>query len=189
MGQEARDGEEMSMLRWIRTKKWSLFVALVVMAPLGCSKEMAGQSKEAEVSGQAPDFTLSDLEGEQFTLSSLKGKVVVLNFWGSWCPPCRSEIPDFISFYNEYGERGVEIVGVALERDGGVAVKSFVKEHGINYRVVLGDQEVTQKYGGIRAVPTTFVIDRSGIIRQKHVGAINKKTLEDDVSPLLQARE
>lgn len=186
------------MLGKVRIGKCAVLLILTLALMVGCSKEVSKRSPEGEAPepgeeptvkpdqwGDAPDFTLTDLKGSQFTLSSLGGKVIVLNFWGSWCPPCRREIPDFISFYNEYGDKGVEIVGVALERDGGVALRTFVKKNDINYTVVLGNQEVTRQYGGIQSVPTTFIIDRSGNIRQKHIGAIKKKTLEDDVRPLL----
>lgn len=186
------------MLGEMQIGKCLVLFILGVSTMLGCSKEVSKRPEEGEAPGlseetpakpdqwgDAPDFTLPSLDRGQFTLSSLRGKVIVLNFWGSWCPPCRREIPDFISFYNEYRDQGVEIVGVALERDEGVAVRSFVKKNGINYIVVIGDQTVVRKYGGIRAVPTTFVIGRSGNIQQKHVGAIDKKTLEKDIRPLL----
>ncbi len=176
--------------------RWLFPVLLTFVIMAGCSGEPPKRSQANEQSppkvgewGDAPDFTLPDLEGGDFTLSSLKGKVIVVNFWGTWCPPCRREIPDFISFYDEYQDKGVEIVGVALERDEGLAVRSFVKEIGIDYTVVLGDQGVTRRYGGIRAVPTTFIIDGSGNIHQKHVGAIDKKTLVNAVRPLLQGKD
>lgn len=111
----------------------------------------------------APDWRLAGLDGKTVKLSDFKGKVVVLNFWATWCPPCRKEIPDLIALQKKYG-KDLVVVGVSLDENGLAAVKSFVAKNGINYPVVMGDQETASAYGGITAIPTTFVIDRAGNI-------------------------
>lgn len=111
----------------------------------------------------APDWELAGLDGKTVKLSDFKGKVVVLNFWATWCPPCRREIPDLIALQKKYG-KDLVVVGVSLDENGLAAVKSFVAKNGINYPVVMGDQKIASAYGGITAIPTTFVIDRAGKI-------------------------
>lgn len=119
----------------------------------------------------APDWRLAGVDGKTVQLSDFKGKVVVLNFWATWCPPCRKEIPDLIALQKKYGNDLV-VVGVSLDENGPAAVKSFVAKSGINYPVVMGDQGTASAYGGIKAIPTTFVIDRAGkIVGQIEGGA------------------
>lgn len=133
----------------------------------------------------APDFTLQDLGGSSFTLSSTKGKVVILDFWATWCPPCRAEIPHFISLYSQYKGQGLEIVGVALDKGGVRDVRPFSEEVGINYPLVIGTQDVTEDYGGIRGIPTTFVIDREGNIVERYEGYRDKEVFESAIKKLL----
>lgn len=135
--------------------------------------------------GNAPDFTLPKFKGGQFTLSSLKGKVIILDFWATWCGPCRMEIPGFIKLYEKYKDSGLEIVGVALDRSGERAVGPFAKQYGINYIIVFGGREITQKYGGIPGIPTTFIIDRKGNIAGKHIGYAPKEAFEEVIKKLL----
>jgi len=115
-----------------------------------------------ELAGAAPAFTLTNLEGKSISLADFRGKVVVLDFWATWCPPCKREIPDFIDLQKEYGSRGVQIVGIALDEPE--KVRAFAQQNGMNYPVLLGSDEVTMRYGGIEGIPTTFIIDKSGRI-------------------------
>lgn len=133
----------------------------------------------------APDFTLNDLNGKPFSLSQTKGKVVILDFWATWCPPCRMEIPHFESLYNEYKDKGLEVVGVALDKGGASSVKPFVEENGVTYPVLIGNQDVAARYGGIRGIPTTFLIDREGRIVEKYVGYTDKEVFESAIKKLL----
>ncbi|MEA3328556.1 MAG: TlpA disulfide reductase family protein [Candidatus Omnitrophota bacterium] len=133
--------------------------------------------------GDAPDFTLPGLRGENFTLSSLKNKVVILDFWAVGCPPCRKEIPGFIELYSKYKDEGLEIVGVCL--DGRGRVKPFAEQKGIDYILVFADREVCRQYGGIRYIPTTFIIDRRGNIAKRHIGYASKETFEEEIKELL----
>jgi peroxiredoxin len=123
----------------------------------------------ASLGNVAPDFALKDAEGRTVKLSDYKGKVVVLDFWATWCPPCRQEIPGFVALHSKYKGQGVEVIGVTFD-ESWAPVKPFVESYGVNYTVVMGDQGVASRFGNISGIPTTFVIDRDGIIRKKHVG-------------------
>ena len=137
----------------------------------------------AEVSGVAPGFTLVDMNGRSVSLADFKGKVVILDFWATWCPPCKREIPDFIKLQSEYGSKGLQIVGIALDQPN--KVQAFVKDNGMNYPILLGTNEVAANYGGVEAIPTTFVIDKSGKIVTKYEGFRPKETFESQIKKLL----
>lgn len=185
------------MIRKIANLKVLPLLVLALSILVGCPKkgtesskqEKAATKTEGEVKvgkwGNAPDFTLPKFGGGQFTLSSLAGKVIILDFWATWCGPCRMEIPGFIELYNGYKDKGLEIVGVSLDRDREVAVKPYAEKMGINYTIVFGNQEVTERYGGIRGIPTTFIIDQSGNIAWKQVGAVHKEIFETEIQKLL----
>jgi len=164
----------------------------------GCRKETTGRGV------QAPDFALSDLNGQAVRLSELRGKVVILNFWASWCPPCRKEMPDFAALYRGYREKGLEIVGITLSSPL-EDTKTIVEGFNIPYMIVLGDEQVVNSYaglkdlptvefgksevtlhlGGIDGIPTTFVIDRSGKIYRKYEGLRTREIFERDIKALL----
>lgn len=133
----------------------------------------------------APDFTLPTTDGKMLKLSSLRGKVVILDFWATWCPPCRKGIPDLIDIKKRYGSKGVEIVGISVDTDTKDEVIPFMKEKGINYPVVYGNQTVYMQYGGIRAIPTTFVIDKEGKIVASYEGLVPKITYENHIKRIL----
>lgn len=161
-------------------KLWFLAVsAISILFIAGCV--LAQQQTQTK----APDFTLPDLNGKAFSLSELEGKVVILNFWATWCPPCVVEIPHFIDLYKEYKGQGLEVVGVSLDRGGVKVVKSFVEKNEMTYPVVIGNQKVAEDYGGIRGIPTTFVIDRQGYIVKKFVGYRDKNVFESVIQQLL----
>ncbi len=133
----------------------------------------------------APDWRLTSLDGKAIKLSDFKGKVVVLNFWATWCPPCRREIPDFVALQKQYADKGLVIIGVSLDEGGAAVVKPFVKKIGINYPVVMGDQKTIAAYGGIQVVPTTFIIDKTGKVAAQHEGGADRATFESEIKPLL----
>lgn len=113
----------------------------------------------------APDFTLKSTDGKTVKLSDYRGKVVIVDFWATWCPPCKAEIPDFIKLYSRHKDGGFQMIGISLDEGGLKDVVPFMKEYGINYPIVLGTEEVVSAYGGIRGIPTTFVIDKKGYVR------------------------
>ena len=131
----------------------------------------------------APAFVLPDLSGKTVSLSELKGHVVILDFWATWCPPCRREIPDFVNLQNEYGSRGLQIVGIALDEQE--KVQAFASQHGMNYPVLIGSDDVVRRYGGIDGIPTTFVIDRKGKIVGRFEGFQSKEIFEEEIKKLL----
>jgi peroxiredoxin len=129
----------------------------------------------------APNFKLTDLNGKTISLSDYKGKVLFLNFWATWCPPCRAEIPDFVEAYAEQKANGLEIVGISLDSKGKETVAAFVEKYKINYPVVLESRQTTEKiindYQPGQYIPATIIIDKTGRIRSKEVGAMDKETL------------
>ncbi|MCB2203626.1 TlpA family protein disulfide reductase [bacterium] len=139
----------------------------------------------AQVGKQAPEFSLKDKDGKVYSLESLKGKVVVLNFWATWCPPCKAEIPDLKRVYDKYGEKGVEILGVSLDNKGWSVLKPFVEKWDINYPIVLGGIDIARDYGNVRSIPTTFIINREGKVIDRHVGSIKEDVLVSKFEKLL----
>jgi cytochrome c biogenesis protein CcmG/thiol:disulfide interchange protein DsbE len=134
----------------------------------------------------APDFALKDVDGRTVHLSDYRGKVVVLDFWATWCGPCRIEIPWFTEFERRDKDRGFAVLGVSMDDDGWTAVKPFLKELNVNYRVMIGDDKTADQYGGVDALPTTFLIDRDGRIASAHIGLTGRREFEDAIEQLLQ---
>jgi peroxiredoxin len=134
---------------------------------------------------KAPEFSLKDAMGRTVTLSEYKGKVVLLNFWATWCGPCKLEIPWFMEFEQKYKDKGFAVLGVSLDEDGWDAVKPYLERAKVNYRILLGDDMVAQMYGGVDSLPTSFVLDREGRIAATHVGLVSKSEYQKDLDALL----
>ena len=134
---------------------------------------------------QAPAWTLPDVDGKPVHSTEFAGKVVVLDFWATWCPPCKMEIPGFVELQKKYAAQGLVVVGISLDQDGPNVVREFMKAQGINYPVVMGDNAVQTSFGGVEGIPTTFVIDRTGKIVEKHVGSAPKEAFEATIKKLL----
>ncbi len=148
------------------------------------------RTKTSENRKPAPDFTLKDAEGKPLKLSDLRGKVVLLNFWATWCGPCALEIPWFVEFQQQFKNRGLEIVGVSMDDDGWTAVKPYIAEHKINYHVLLGNDSVSQLYGGVESLPTTFIIDRDGkFALAPHVGLAGKNEYLSEIQSVLNENQ
>jgi cytochrome c biogenesis protein CcmG/thiol:disulfide interchange protein DsbE len=141
--------------------------------------------KDSKDRKAAPDFELKDATGKLVHLSDYRGKVVLLDFWATWCGPCGIEIPWFTDFQRKYKDRGFTVLGVAMDDNGWKDVKPFVAEKQINYQIVLGDDHTSDMYGDVEALPTTFVIDRDGRIASVHVGLVDKKEFDDAIQKLL----
>jgi cytochrome c biogenesis protein CcmG/thiol:disulfide interchange protein DsbE len=159
-------------------------LGLVACSPTQPSKPVVRDENQRK---HAPDFALKDANGKLVHLADYKGKVVLLDFWATWCGPCKVEIPWFMDFQRKYKDRGFEVLGVSMDDDGWKAINPYVAMEKINYRVVLGDDTTGDLYGGLEALPTTFVIDRDGRIASVHVGLVNKKDFQDAIEKLLQA--
>lgn len=178
----------------------SLFVVL------GCESSSAKTDSNSKKSGvakkvakekgiKAPDFTLADLNGNWVSLSDFKGKVVMLNFWGTWCGPCRKEIPDFIKMMDSHQKEGLEIVGITLTSGTPDKIQTFSDKWGINYTLLTDiegneTQMVTSQFGKvtgrpITGIPTTFIIDREGYIRKTYVGPRTESVFLKDLQPYL----
>jgi thiol-disulfide isomerase/thioredoxin len=134
----------------------------------------------------APAWTLKDVEGQAVSSDQLKGKVIVLDFWATWCGPCRSEIPGYVALQKQYGPAGLAIVGVSLDRGGPAVVKKFITDLKINYQIVLGDDQIAEAFGGVEAIPTTFIVDRSGTVRYRKVGAMAPEEFAAVLKPFLK---
>lgn len=170
----------------------ALVVTLVALTFLYLSNTASAQKASAVSNGiKAADFTLTDLEGKPVKLSDYKGKVVILDFWATWCPPCVKEIPHFNDLAKAYKDKGLVVLGISVDQGGAAAVKKFKTKSAIDYRVALADdktQATYQKYlprdeqGGI---PFTFVIDKNGVIRQHYVGYRPKEVFEGVIKELL----
>lgn len=132
----------------------------------------------------APDFILDDASGQPVKLSEFRGQVVLLNFWATWCAPCRLEIPWFVEFQKDRQNDGFAALGVSLDEDGWDAVRPYIDEHRINYRVMVGNDEVAQRFGA-NSLPTTFIIDKSGRIAATHIGICGKGEYEADIRAVL----
>jgi peroxiredoxin len=163
-------------------------IALGVSVTVFSSCSRSKQTEVSQSSSQlkaAPDFTLKDANGSSVKLSDYRGKVVLLNFWATWCVPCKIEIPWFMEFEQQYKNKGFAVLGVAMDDDGWAAVKPYMAAKKMNYRVVMGSDSVATEYGGIEALPTTFVINQDGRIVASHIGLINKDDYLKEIQGLL----
>jgi peroxiredoxin len=165
-------------MKLIMTFSLFLIFAFFNIAPINAAQnDIIGKS--------APPFALLDLNGNRVSLSDYKDKVVILDFWATWCPPCIKEIPHFIDLYKEYKNQGLVIVGISLDLQGISIVKAFNKKYKINYPILMADSQVSRAYGDITGIPTTFVIDPAGKIRRMYVGYRDKAVFERDIKELL----
>lgn len=171
-------------------KKSLVLVSLAVAALLwSCSGTQPANVEAAQaIKNRKPaaDFTLRDANGSAVKLSDYRGKVVLLNFWATWCGPCTLEIPWFEEFERDYKTQGLAVVGVSMDEDGWKAIKPYMDAHKMNYRVLLGDDSVSQLYGGVDSLPTTFIIDRAGRVAfPPHIGLAGKNEYLKEIQSLL----
>ena len=165
-------------------------VAIVAAAMLYFGMHMArrtdsGHSLRITKSSPAPDFTLDSLDGKSMRLSDLRGKAVLLNFWATWCGPCKIETPWLVELQNQYGSQGLQVVGVAMDDSGKDEIAKFAKDMGVNYPVLLGKEAVGDAYGGVPALPESFFIGRDGKIVDKIIGLKGKGEIEDSIKRAL----
>jgi thiol-disulfide isomerase/thioredoxin len=165
-------------------------VAVIALALAGGScgspKSVSAAVKPEKDRRTAPEFSLKDSQGRPVKLSDFKGKVVLLNFWATWCGPCKIEIPWFIDFEKRYKDRGFAVVGISMDEDGWETVKPYLEEKKINYRVMIGSDALADLYGGVQSLPTSFMLDQQSRIASVHVGLVSKSTYENEIIHLLE---
>jgi thiol-disulfide isomerase/thioredoxin len=169
-------------------------VAVVAAVMLYIGFHMARRSEGTEVSPimsksmPAPDFTLESLDGKSMRLSDLRGKAVLLNFWATWCGPCKIETPWLVELQNQYGGQGLQVVGVAMDDSGKDEIAKFAKDMGVNYPVLLGKEAVGDEYGGVAALPESFFIGRDGKIVDRIIGLKGRADIEDSIKKALSTQ-
>jgi peroxiredoxin len=173
------------MYVWLSSARLSILSFLLLLVVGGLAAPAAGQSSADEAARRAPDFVLEQMNGDTFRLSDHSGEIVVLNFWATWCPPCRQEIPGFITLQEEFGDQGVTFVGVSLNKDGFSSVRPYAEKMGINYPLVVDDGSVAPQYGGIRILPSTVLIGPEGAIQHRKVGYFPEEQLRNRLNAML----
>jgi thiol-disulfide isomerase/thioredoxin len=134
----------------------------------------------------APDFSVTAIDGHKLALSDYGGKIVLLDFWATWCAPCRDEIPRFVQLQDKYGADGLQIIGISMD-DSAEPVRQFSRDFHINYPVALGGAKLGELYGGVFGLPIAFLIDRNGRILSKHIGATDPAIFDTEIAAALQA--
>ncbi len=165
-------------------KSLIILAALAAVSGLAGCGEPAGDELLPEAIN-APDFELDNFAGGKTRLSDYRGKVVLLNFWATWCGPCVAETPDFVDLYRNYRERGLVVLGVSVDQNPRAVLQPFIRKHKIDYPILLVNQRVAADYGGLTSIPTTFLIDREGMIRNQYVGYRPKSVFEEAIKELL----
>lgn len=180
------------MMKNKRPVFFAMFFLVSGIAIFLFAKPKAEDMKHAEFSDQqpAPDFVLKDISGKDVKLSDFRGKIVILNFWATWCGPCRKEIPDFIDMQTQYSKDGLQFVGISLDAEGAEAVNRYISKTKINfnYPILVGNNDIADKFGGMNAIPVTFLIDRKGLIRNHYIGMRQKSDLESMALALLREK-
>jgi len=169
-------------------------LALVVVAVIAAAMlyfgfhaaRRSGPTQASIKSSPAPDFTLESLDGKSVRLSDLRGKAVLLNFWATWCGPCKIETPWLVELQNQYGAQGLQVIGVAMDDSGKDDIAKFAKDMGVNYPVLLGKEAVGDAYGGVPALPESFFIGRDGKIVDKIIGLKGRSEIEDSIKKALE---
>ncbi len=167
-----------------------IVVAVLIVIVIYVTSHRSGPGKPTMASvtahSVAPDFSLEGMNGQPLNLSAYKGKVVLLDFWATWCVPCRSEIPHFVNFQEKYGPQGLQVIGISMD-DGPKPVRQFYDEMKMNYPVAIGTESMAQSYGGVLGLPITFLIDRDGRVYKKHIGEVDMSVLEQEIQSLLHS--
>ena len=177
----------------MKRNPFALVVVAVVVAGMlyfgfhSARRSVAGTPmlKQASI---APDFSLESIDGKNMKLSDLRGHAVLLNFWATWCSPCKIEMPWFVELQKQYGAQGLQIVGVAMDDASKEDIAKFAKDMGVNYPILIGKESVGDQYGGVPALPETFVIGRDGKFVDKIIGLRGRSEIEDDVKKALNTQ-
>ena len=182
------------LVRWVIAIAAIVALVYTLVPNLPSPAEVASGEESGGDGGSCPadakaanlDFTVKDMHGKDVSLASYKGKVIVLDFWATWCPPCKAEIPGFVELQNQYGSQGLQVVGVSVD-DPIEKLGPFASEFKMNYPVLvgLGRDDLQDAFGPMWGIPTTFVINRDGKICKKHSGLVGKDRYEQDIKSLL----
>jgi thiol-disulfide isomerase/thioredoxin len=164
-----------------RTVRIAKQVAALAAEATSRNNRANGSSKGQLVGQLAPDFELPALDGKNLKLSDLRGKAVLLNFWATYCGPCKIEMPWFVELQKEYGPQGFQIIGVAMDDASTEDIAKFAKEMGVNYPILLGKESVGQSYGGVSVLPTTFFLDRDGKVMAREFGLQSRSVFVDHI--------
>ena len=163
----------------------ALVLALLLGACSKSTKEIESNIQPESNRKKAPNFSLKDANGDTVNLADYKGKVVLVNFWATWCGPCEVEIPWFVEFEQNYRPRDFAVLGISMDDDGWKSVRPYITSHKINYRMVIGSEVVSQQFGEINSLPTSFILDREGRIATHHEGLIDKRDYQNEILKLL----
>lgn len=162
-----------------------LHIAVILVVMTGCNQGGKSPASGNAELATAPDFVLAGLQGDTLRLSDFQGKIVILDIWDTWCPPCQEEIPDFVELYRTYQQKNVAIIGLALGREGVGRVKSFAAEQNIPYPLAIADSAVLNAYGPIQGIPTTLIVDQNGKIVKRYTGFRTRNVFEKEIKALL----
>lgn len=166
---------------------WRMVIPVFLLLACSNSKEKPKEKSEIKKKStfiEVADFTLPALNGGRISLSDFKGKVIILDFWATWCGPCRVEMPGFVELQTEYGERGLQILGVSLDGGRKESVVEFCERYYVDYPILMDNGEVARSFNVI-AIPTTYIIDREGNLFKKYIGAREKETFKNDIEELI----
>lgn len=188
-------------MKIISKKKFPLIVTVSVLLVFGCGKQEPNtevsvraetpveRTTEVKLSDagypEAPDFVLTDLSGKAVQLSDFDGRMIILNFWATWCGPCRDEIPFFVEMVKKHKDEGLTIIGVSMDMVGADAIKSFTDRYNVNYPILLNDNQVNYTYGGIQAIPTTFIINKNGKVVNRFIGNPGEEAFKNEIKKWL----
>jgi len=162
-----------------------LVMGIALLSTLDSPPSASAQTRTPAANRNAPNFSRADLEHRKVSLAAYRRKVVLLNFWATWCEPCLTEVPRFAEWQQRYGgPRGLQVVGVSMDDDE-PPVRTFYQKYRLNYPVVMGDEKLGELYGGVLGLPVTFVIDRNGKVRFKHEGVADLNIIEREIQKLL----
>lgn len=164
-----------------------LTAGLLLGACLGLCGTSTAYAADSLVGRKAPEFTRRDLKGKRVDLGRLRGKVVLLNFWATWCAPCQVEMPAFVEWRRQYGPQGFRVVGISMDDDA-TPVRGLAAKLRVNYPVAMGDEGLGELYGGVLGLPLTYLIDRDGVVRARFQGETDLKAMEAQVKALLEQR-
>jgi len=166
----------------VRLRRIALALFFMALAPVSCGR--AGEPATGGVPMEIPDLSLPGLGGKQVRLQDLKGKILLVDFWATWCGPCKETIPDLVKLQDRYRSDGLMVIGISLDVQGEEAVAAFAKQFNMNYTVLLGDDRTARAFGGIVGIPTSFVVDRQGRIVKRFVGVVDAAAYEDVIRNL-----